>query len=96
MGQELLAQICPPIGEIGLARPVLGFALVRNQLEGVTKSIALLEYLGNRVRRSLAARRIRNGLLLQKCAEQLGQLYLRVNAIRRSRSLFSQRGKLVN
>jgi hypothetical protein len=53
--QELLAQICPPIGEIGLARPAFrGSPLVRNQLEGMTKSIALLEYVGNRVRRSLA------------------------------------------
>jgi hypothetical protein len=43
-------------GETGLK----GSPLVRNQLEGMTKSIALLEYVENRVRPSLAARRIRN------------------------------------
>jgi hypothetical protein len=39
-GQELLAQICPPIGEIGLARPALGFAVAesarrRDKIHGV-------------------------------------------------------------
>jgi hypothetical protein len=67
---------------------------VRNQLEDATNSIAL-EYGENRVRRSLATR-IRHGLLLQKCAEQMGQLHLRVNAIGRSRSIFGECGKLVN
>src|SRR3982074_528045 len=93
--QELWAQICPLMGESGLARPVLPVSpWVRNQLGGVTTSI-VLEYRGNRLRRSLATR-IRNGLLFEKCAEQMGQLYLRVNAVGRSRSIFSECGKLVN
>jgi hypothetical protein len=37
--QELLAQICPPIVEIGLRRPVLGFAVGAESARGVTKSM---------------------------------------------------------
>ena len=93
--QELWAQISPPIGESGLARPVLPvFALGGESARRRDKfhSVGIWE---NRVRRSLATR-IRHGLLLQKCAEQMGQLHLRVNAIGRSRSIFGEFGKLVN
>ena len=93
--QELWAQISPPIGESGLAGPVLPvFALGAESARRRDNFIAL-EYGENRVRRSLATR-IRDGLLLQKCAEQMGQLHLRVNAIGRSRSIFGEFGKLVN
>src|SRR5258707_14857758 len=73
-----------PIGEIGLGRPVLGFALGAESARKIHSGVGIFW----RPRPTEPSYTDKKGLVLQKCAEEMRQLYLCVNAIGGARRIF--------
>ena len=78
---NILSPICWSLPPFRFVRP---FLEDQRRLKAAMESLMDEEPPRPRADRTVQARGIRNGLLFEKCAEQMGQLYLRVNAIRRS------------